>query len=231
MNLGRIVKDKGIEFLESKPEIRVTMVKKSTPIFFTKMKVPIRGFQEFEIFMLTEGEISYINCGCLHELIYKRSSEVGIILSLPITQIIDRINLSSADYDNLDAKCVLNDYVSNKPCSDMSSFLSSSFLPIAKLDNVDSFLTNFGLTGADIRDDIDAFIGAICEVPSVGATTSSSLSDEKIHELLEVVSKVLLSNNALCENQVSILRDITGELKAMKNEISNLRSDLGKFTT
>lgn len=227
MNLGRIMKKKGIEFLESIPELDITMIKKSDCLFFTKMMAPIRSFGSFEIFMLTEGDNNYVNCGSLYCIAHKRSMDTDVIGSLPIAQIGNRINLIGQDYENDEAKTALFDYVFTTPCIDMSYSLPSSFLQFDKLGNIDPFLENLGLTGADIVEDIENFLKDVCERMDARATkdvqTTPSLSDDMIQELLSKITEALRVNNDLIE-KLLITRELSKELSNAREDIKRLLS-------
>lgn len=172
MGPGRIVKERGIEFLQELPGIRVIMVKESVPLFFTECLIPIqRGAHDFnfDIFMLTEGDKNYISGHSFLELVavikpksgnydpYKAYSSSGMG-----THKLDVWKCGNIKARNLHFKYIEKfgrsaHFTSRDNCI--------SFVPLNDFTNIAGILLQLGLniTPQNIASDIHNFFDKLCK--------------------------------------------------------------------
>lgn len=165
MNLTRIVKEKGIEFLDGIPELRIHMIKKSVPSFFVEMTVPMRRGAyvfEFEILLFVEGGKNYISCYSLHKFVAERAKSIEKEPIQFVHVLSNRFKLTSDDHAK--ARSILSNILPAITHFDPSIFNTETFLPIAYLADINHILTqlNMDLSGSNITKDIEEYIGKIC---------------------------------------------------------------------
>lgn len=184
MNLLRIVEEKGIEFLDGIPELRVHMVKKSIPLFFVELTVPMRRGAydfEFEILLLVEGTKISISIYSLYVFIAERAKSAGKVSE--ISQLVGGIcphGLNTVIYGNQKATWILEKYLAGKPSICQSFSSPNKFCMIVYLQRVDTNLAklNMGLSSANITKDIEEYIEKVCGQSNTRVPLTSEICEE-----------------------------------------------------
>lgn len=245
MNLSRIVREKGLAFLEGIQKLRIKVVKRLIPSFFTEMVVPIKQGEysfNFAIMTFTEGDKTYVSCYSLHEFMCEVAEEVDIFPTPPANRVIEQLagkfEFACGLYGHSKAKWLLDEYLSNEGCVTTCRQLSTFFLVIYRLADVNTYLTSLGvgLNGYNIRQDVERFISDACGISDASVPLTCILvrkytyrSQKKIvQNLRNKITHMQEANKGVLDilagNHVRAIAEISMRLECAMTEIDFLRS-------